>query len=120
LRVAALREPRLFRELVDFARGRYETDRASYHVSATLASAPAPGDQPDDAALAEAYLGDWAKTPAGRGFVEPGRQILHCTFGSVVTHERLGAALRDALQAYRADYEEVLAFHFARHLELLR
>ena len=27
----------LFRQIVDFARTRYETDRATYHVSATLA-----------------------------------------------------------------------------------
>jgi hypothetical protein len=119
LRVVALRQPRLFRELVDFARGRYETDRASYHVSATLAGTPAPADLADDAALMKAYLGVWAKVPAGRGFVEPGRQILHCTFGSVVAHAQHGPALRDALQAHRPDYDALLAYHFARHLELL-
>ncbi len=57
--------------------------------------------------------------PAGRGFVEPGRQILHCTFGSVVAHAQHGPALRDALRAHRADYDALLAYHFARHLELL-
>ncbi len=42
LRVVALRDEPLFRRIIDFARGRYETDKATYHVSATLALG-APG-----------------------------------------------------------------------------
>ena len=41
LRTIAALDPALFREIYVFARGRYPTDRASYHVSADLAKAPA-------------------------------------------------------------------------------
>ncbi len=40
LRVVARHDSALFRRIIDFARSRYETDKATYHVSATLASAP--------------------------------------------------------------------------------
>ena len=37
LRVVARHDPASFREIIDFSRSRYETDKATYHVSATLA-----------------------------------------------------------------------------------
>ncbi len=42
LRVAARHDPTLLRRIVDYARGRFETDRATYHLSATLADVPPP------------------------------------------------------------------------------
>src|SRR5207244_10650611 len=42
LRVVARHDERLFRRIITFARGRYETDKATYHVSATLAGVPSP------------------------------------------------------------------------------
>ena len=47
LRVVARHEPGLFRRIVEFARQRYDTDRASYHVSATVDTVPAPADMTD-------------------------------------------------------------------------
>jgi hypothetical protein len=120
LRVLARREPRFFRELVDFARSRYDEDKASYHVSATLASAPSPTEVADDEALEEHYLGLWSRVPGGKGLSNPGRQIVHCTFGSVVMHPRYGPALRQALEVHRGTYEELLAVHFEKHLEALQ
>jgi hypothetical protein len=123
LRVAAHDEPDLFRRLIDFARTRYDTDRATYHVSATLASVPDPSalsNPSDPRELERLYLGVWSETPPGRGFTEPGRQILHCTFGSVLTHPELGRALRAVLEARPAAYEAVLAEHFHRHLAALQ
>jgi hypothetical protein len=122
LRVVAHHEPDLFRRIINFARARYDTDRATYHVSATLASAPAPSDLPhssDHRALEHHYLGLWSETPPGRGFTEPGRQILHCTFGSVLTDPALGPAVRVVLEAHAGTYEAVLAEHFYRHLAAL-
>ncbi|RMG38030.1 MAG: hypothetical protein D6725_08035, partial [Planctomycetota bacterium] len=58
--------------------------------------------------------------PAGRGFTAPGRQILHCTFGSTLTHPEFGPAIRDVLTAHPDTYEQVLAEHFRRHLEALQ
>jgi hypothetical protein len=42
LRVVAKVEPGFFRQILRFARGRYETDRLTYHVSAQLAKVPIP------------------------------------------------------------------------------
>jgi hypothetical protein len=40
LRTIAAQEPELFGEILDFARRRYDTDKASYHVSAKLERVP--------------------------------------------------------------------------------
>jgi hypothetical protein len=119
LRVAARHDPALFRRIVDFARGRYGTDKASYHVSATTEAVPAPADVPEDGELERLYLGLWSEVPPGQGFRDPGRQILHCTFGSVLTDPELGLALRGVLESYPDTYAEVLTEHFQRHLEPL-
>ena len=49
----------------------------------------------DDHQLEQLYLECWEDVPDGAGFTAPGRQILHCTFGSVLT-TNLGRAVRDA------------------------
>ena len=120
LRVAARKAPDLFRRIVDFARQRYETDRATYHVSATLAGVPAPDQVNDPKKLEQLYLGDWSAVPAGQGFTDPGRQIVHCTFGSTLTSPELGPALKQVLAENRPTYDAILADHFARHLQALR
>jgi hypothetical protein len=119
LRVAARCDEDLFRRIVTFARTRYETDRATYHVSATLAATPPADEVQDRQRLEKIYLELWDDVPQGKGFTEPGRQILHCTFGSVLSGT-LGEELVQLLSSEQAMYTEVLAEHFARHLEALR
>ena len=101
LRVVASADPPFFREILGFARGRYEQDRASYHVSAELGRVPAPDALPDD--RLPALLDDF-----------DARQALHVTFGSTLAafRPRLFALLR----AREADYTETVARHFVRHL----
>jgi hypothetical protein len=120
LRVAARHEPALFRRIVAFARDRYDADKATYHVSATLAGVPPEQAIPDDLELERVYLERWEDVPAGRGFTAPGRQILHCTFGSTLMHDELGPLLRRLLERRPDAYRDILADHFARHLEALR
>jgi len=120
LRVVARHDEALFRRLIDFARGRYDRDKATYHVSATLASAPQPSEVSKADELEQLYLEKWCNVPQGLGFTQPGRQILHCTFGSVLTDAELGPAVRSVLTSHPDTYTEVLADHFARHLEALR
>ena len=120
LRVVARHDEALFREIIDFSRSRYDTDKATYHVSATLASAPPAGDIGRVEQLETFYLENWSDVPEGKGFTKPGRQILHCTFGSVLTHEKFGPAVREVLDANPETYTEVLTDHFARHLDALR
>lgn len=120
LRVVARHDGLLFRRIIDFSRECFETDRATYHLSATLDSAP-PADQiTDDRELERVYLELWSEVPSGRGFTNLGRQILHCTFGSVLTDLELGPLLHDLLVTFQDTYTEVLADHFTRHLQSLQ
>ena len=118
LRVVARHDEPLFRRIVRFARSRYDTDKATYHVSATNDAVPGE-DGLDAARLEQLYLERWADVPQGVGFTEPGRQILHCTFGSTLTDPELGPAVRATLESNPDTYTEVLADHFSRHLEAL-
>lgn len=119
LRVVARHDPARFRAIIDFSRGRYDTDRATYHVHATLASAPAPGEVADDRKLEGLYLEHWADVEEGLGFTEAGRQILHCTFGSVLTDAEHGPAIHQILAEHPDTHEAILADHFGRHLRAL-
>jgi len=116
LRTIAALDPALFRAIYAFARERYPTDRASYHVSASLERAPLPQS------LADADL------PTLLDQFDA-RQVLHVTFGSVLTdltglrdlsglpeyrfRDRLLAALKRDEEAYYA----ALQAHFRRHLQ---
>lgn len=126
LRVVARHDAALFRRIVDFSRDRYDTDKATYHVHATLDHAPPAGDVSSDAELERLYLETWDGEPAkaapgeaGSGFTLPGRQILHCTFGSVVTDPTLGAEFKQVIAEHPDTYEDVLAEHFGKHLQAL-
>jgi len=120
LRVVARHDAPLFRRLIDFARERYNVDKATYHVSATLDSAPTTTDCPVISELEQHYLECWKDVPEGRGFTRPGRQILHCTFGSTLTDPVLGTAVKSLLAAHVDSYTEILREHFVRHLRALK
>lgn len=108
LRTVAAVDVVLFREIYAFARERYETDRASYHVSAQLARAPLPENVRDWPAILDQF---------------DAREILHVTFGSVLLevtsggekrfYDRLMALLESHAEAYAANLER----HFIRHLQ---
>ena len=120
LRVVARHDPRLFRRVIDFARTRYDQDKATYHVSATLATVPPPSEIADAIQLEQIYLEVWSMVEPGRGFTQPGRQILHCTFGSVLKDPQLGPLVRQVVEENVNTYTEILADHFGRHLDALR
>jgi hypothetical protein len=119
LRVAARHDAPLFREIVDKGRQFYNRDRANYHVSAELNKLPAAADCSSVEQLEEVYLGNWGAVPAGEGFTALGRQILHCTFGTILLDDDLGVSLRELLRAHSGTYAEILTDHFRRHLDLL-
>lgn len=120
LRVVAIHDPALFRRICEVARSRYNTDKATYHVHVTLNDVPPPAQISDNKQLERFYLECWNDVPPGKGFTAPGRQILHCTFGSVLTHPEFGPALKSCLTEHAATYKEVLAIHFGKHLDALR
>ena len=103
-------DPAFFRALYVFARERYDTDKASYHVSAQLARAPKPEDVSD------------ADLPAVLNQFDA-REIIHVTFGSVLTWRNADKSLRfcDRLMGFlRANpeaYAANLEAHFIKHLK---
>jgi len=109
LRTIATLDPALFRAIYAFARERYPADRASYHVSASLERAPLPQ------ALADADL------PTLLDQFDA-RQILHVTFGSMLTARTADGRLcfyddfMALLRAYPEVYAANLEAHFIRHL----
>lgn len=110
----------LFRKIVDFSRSRYDTDKATYHVSASLSTTPPPSDIRDAVKLEQIYLERWQDVKTARGFTEPGRQILHTTFGSVLTHADFGPAIKQILKEHPETYTQILDEHFSKHLEALK
>lgn len=113
LRVIARAEPALFREIVDYSGGRFAEDRKTYHISVT--ESDVPGLLATPAADLERVLLD----------ENNGRQLLHVTFGSVLTKgvDTKGRPFRDSiletLEA-RADlHREFLEKHLGRHLDEL-
>jgi hypothetical protein len=119
LRAILRHDVKFFRKIVDFARNRYDTDRATYHVSATLDTTPPPSDL-NDVQLEQRYLERWEDVKGPVGFTEPGRQILHTTFGSVLKDDQLRGPFFQILREHPETYKEVLTDHFARHLKSLR
>ena len=101
LRAIAGIDPAFFREILDLARGRYETDRATYHVSASLSNVPAPQDVSD------------ADLP---GLLDrfDAREVLHVTFGSAL--DLFGGRLLAVLRANEEAHYARLEAHFRRHL----
>ena len=109
-RSAARRRPRLTPRSSGrswrFAIDRYETDKASYHVSARLAKVPRPETLRD------------ADLP---GLLEQfdARQVLHIAFGSVLTSPALKDRLFAGLAQNEETYYDALERHFIRHLSPL-
>jgi len=101
LRAVAQMDAALFREILAFARERYQTDRATYHVSAQLADVPIP-----DALTDTEFPGLLERFDA--------RQVLHVTFGSVL--DRFGDRLLATLREHEGVYHKMLRAHFRRHL----
>ncbi|MGA2603613.1 MAG: tagaturonate epimerase family protein [Verrucomicrobiia bacterium] len=107
LRVVARTTPQVFAEIVEFCRGRFETDRRSYHISTTLAHVTAlpkfsgPKEEPR-------FLDEVA-----------GRQLLHVTFGSVLTHPTFKPRILEILENHTSLHEELLERHLTKHLSLL-
>ncbi len=109
LRTIASVCPDLFRDIYAFARTRYERDRSSYHVSAALERGPVAAQVP--AVELPSLLDQF-----------DARQILHVTFGSVLTEKtgdgkfRFYDPLMSELARHHERYSGNLETHFARHL----
>jgi hypothetical protein len=106
LRTIAVIDIDLIREIYIFARQHYCTDKASYHVSADLERAPVAKDVMDWPSLLDQF---------------DVREILHVTFGSVLTAKtangnwRFRERVMKLLQSQPEAYAAALQKHFDRH-----
>jgi len=107
LRIIARRDPSLFREIVHYSIQHFEEDRRTYHISTDLSMVP-DLDEVSDGELEKIYLDE-----------NPGRQVLHVTFGSVLTaKKRDGTSLfRDRIRKVLIDNEEEYYQTISKHLE---
>lgn len=110
LRLAARHAPDLFREVVSFAFERFEKDRKTYHVTTNLDAIPDPTTISSED-LERAYLED-----------DNGRQLLHITYGSVLTARENGEyrfrdRLYDVLNEHEEEHYETIWSHFIDHIE---
>jgi len=114
LRVVARIDKPLFREIIDYSGGRFSEDKASYHISVTDADVPG--------------LLKTSKEELETVFLnkDKGRQVLHVTFGSVLTKGRttsgqpFKAAILEILSGHADLHAEVLHLHLGKHLKALR
>jgi tagaturonate epimerase len=107
LRAVARADVKLFAEIVEFCREHFDVDRKSYHISATTAQVMA--------------LPVYSTPKQEAIFLDEvtGRQLLHVTFGSVLTNPNFKPRILDLLQKQPALHEELLEKHLGRHLALL-
>ena len=111
LRVVARTAPEVFADICEFSRGRFDADRKSYHISTTQNEIDALPPFSRGAAGEALYLDE-----------RVGRQLLHVTFGSVLTQgadakgRRFKEAILEALQKNPDVHLEFLEKHFDKHL----
>jgi hypothetical protein len=106
LRVVAVADPALFRDLYACARRTYDSARKLYHVTPDLSHLPDPAGLP--AAAAAALLDD-----------PDARQVLHITYGEMLAVPELKRRLFDVLAVSADAYAAALERHIGSHLAAL-
>ncbi|MEM1581041.1 MAG: tagaturonate epimerase family protein [Candidatus Bathyarchaeia archaeon] len=112
LRVIARRDPNLFKEIVKYSLDSFEVDRKSYNVSADLRLAPIPELVPNEE-MEKIFLDE-----------NIGRQILHVTFGSVLTAKDENGnwlfreRIKRVLLENEEEFYEIIAAHIKKHVEM--
>lgn len=110
LRVVASEEPDLFREILDYSRDLYVTEKESYHVSADINNVSASKEY-EDKELLDLFNQDDA------------RQVLHVTFGKVLTIKNNdgGYIYKERIYECLNKNEDVhynyIIKHFKKHLD---
>lgn len=113
LRVVVRTNLDLFKEIVAYSVGRFEEDKKTYHISTSMNDITAI-HAANATEFEQAYLNE-----------NVGRQLLHVTFGSVLTvgkspdGKEFGPAIRAILEDRPDLHEEVLEKHFTKHLSAL-
>ncbi|MHB1688349.1 MAG: tagaturonate epimerase family protein [Ignavibacteriaceae bacterium] len=109
LKVVAIKDPDLFREILDFASGLYETEKKSYHVSADMKKIK----------LSHEYKNEELEKLFESNDV---RQALHVTYGRVLTEKNekseflYRGRIYNCLIKNEDIHYELLVKHFQRHM----
>ena len=106
VRVIALKNPGLFRELYVSARENYKTAREYYHITPNL------GNLPDIKQLADRQLPNILDNPDAR-------QVIHITYGEILKNTGLKEKIYACLEDNIEDYWSALYSHIGRHLKSL-
>lgn len=110
LKVAALKAPDLFRDILDYSRSIYNTEKATYHVSANIEKIKKGKDYTDDELLPLMSIEDH-------------RQVLHVAYGRVLTEKDASGnytfreKLYKCLDENENLYYDFLIKHFHRHMD---
>ncbi len=113
LRVILREDLPLFKEIACYSVGRFPVDKATYHLSVTDEDVARISHQKIDD-LEDFYLNQ-----------NKGRQLLHVTFGSVLTDgkrengQTFKEAILENLEKHSQLHKDVLNAHFSKHLRLL-
>jgi len=108
LRTIAVLDSDLFKEIYVFALEHFDADKLSYHISTQINKAPKPDEIKDWPGLLDQF---------------DAREILHVTFGSVLTEKSDDRKLRfyerliSVLNTNREKYFDNLKCHFRCHLK---
>ena len=109
LKVVAVKEPKVFRDILDYSRNLYEKEKHSYHVSADLNKVKEGESYSDEELIGLFRLNDC-------------RQILHVTFGRILTdkNDTGDYIFKDKIFNCLNENEELhykfLIDHFHKHL----
>ena len=110
LKVISIKDPDLFRKILDFAAGLYENEKKTYHVSADMKKIK-PSNEYKDEELEKLFESNDV------------RQALHVTYGRALTekNEKSELIFRDKIYACLISNEElhyqILVKHFQRHMD---
>ena len=114
LRVVCRTNPTLFADIARYSMERFPQDKASYHISVTDDYVAGLRVETDRSWLERIFLDE-----------DHGRQILHVTFGSVLTKGKTedGRSFKSGILQALSDHEdlhrEVLEKHLGRHVKEL-
>ncbi|MFC1540876.1 tagaturonate epimerase family protein [Candidatus Latescibacterota bacterium] len=110
LQTIASVDSELFREILRFSRDHYDTEKASYHVSADVDNVPLT-ESLSDSQLPGLFTQDDA------------REVMHVTFGKVLTTKTDSGdylfkyRILQCLKEHEELHYELLKHHFERHIE---
>ena len=113
LRIVARKKPVFFREIVKYCVDCYEEDRKTYYIKTEISMIPNP-DSVSDQDLEKIFLNQ-----------NNGRQLLHVTFGSILTARdtrgkwRFRDYIKKALFDNEEEFYEAIVTHFENHIPVL-